>query len=153
MDMKPNSTTTQSAPKRYGAQCVKSYLLWHANKLSAMNMPSVKKSACSTILESVKDTMTEMEYASMAVKPARNRRFVGYDLRFQKVRPRKTKEPISDTHISHGVFWIKFLYDSDIIERALTAAVARSWTVLRVVSFCGTCPRPALLTRWHTPSG
>lgn len=30
--------------------------------------------------------MTDIEYASSPVKPAKKMRFVGYDLRFQKVR-------------------------------------------------------------------
>ena len=67
-----------------------------------------------------------MEYASIAVKPARKARFMGYDLRFQKVRPRKTKVPMSDTHIIHWFVWIQFRYVLEVIERALTPAVARS---------------------------
>lgn len=78
--------------------------------------------------------MTDIEYASIAVKPARKARFMGYDLRFQKVRPRKTKVPMSDTHIIHWFAWIQLRYVSESMERALTPAVARSWTVLDAVS-------------------
>jgi hypothetical protein len=78
--------------------------------------------------------MTDIEYASIAVKPARKARFMGYDLRFQKVRPRKTKVPMSDTHIIHWFAWIQLRYVSESIDKALTPAVARSWTVLNDVN-------------------
>ena len=45
--------------------------------------------------------MTETEYASKAVKPARKRRLVGYDLRFQKVKSMKPIAPKSETQTSH----------------------------------------------------
>src|SRR4051812_23946638 len=89
----------------------------------------------------------------MAVNPPRNRRLVGYDLRFQNVSPRKAKEPNSDTQSGHWCVWIQCLYVADVIETKLTAAVARSWTVLRVVSTCDALRVDGLgfLTRWRTP--
>lgn len=45
--------------------------------------------------------MTEMVYASRAVNPARKIRFVGYDLRFQKVRSMNPMEPKSESHSIH----------------------------------------------------
>src|SRR6186713_1725673 len=99
--MNPNSSSAHSPPARYGTQDVKSYLDWHANRLSATKMPNVKITASSTSLESVNETMTEMQYASMLVNPARKSRLVGYDLRFQNVRPRKTNDPMREVHIIH----------------------------------------------------
>ena len=70
--------------------------------------------------------MTLMLYASIAVKPPRNSKFVGYDLRFQKVRSMKPIAPKSETHMSHGFVCIQLRYGLEKKETALRAAVARS---------------------------
>lgn len=69
--------------------------------MRATKIPRVKISASNTILLSKKDVTTLIEYASIAVNPARNRRLVGYDLRFQKVKSMKPIAPKSETHIIH----------------------------------------------------
>lgn len=53
--------------------------------------------------------MTDIEYASNAVKPVRNSRFVGYDFRFQKVSSMNPMAPKSEIHIIHWLLWIQCL--------------------------------------------
>jgi hypothetical protein len=76
--MKPKMMRTQSAPKRYGIQLVKSYLVWQAKSVRAMKMAKVKMSAWSTILDSNMLVTTETLYASSAVKAVRKARFIGW---------------------------------------------------------------------------
>jgi hypothetical protein len=66
----------------------------------------------------------------MAVNPARNNRLVGYDLRFQKVRPRNAKAPNIDIHIIHWLDCTQVLYVFEVMDTKLNAAVAKSWAVL-----------------------
>jgi len=47
--MKLKSTNPQSAPKRYGIQLVKSYLVWQAKAVRKMKIPPVRRTAFSTI--------------------------------------------------------------------------------------------------------
>lgn len=54
--------------------------------------------------------MTLIEYASRAVKPLRKRRFVGYDLRFQKVKSMNPMAPKRETYIIQTFDWIQLLY-------------------------------------------
>ena len=74
--------------------------------------------------------MTEIEYASSAVKPLRKRRFVGYDLRFQYVKSMNPMAPKRETHIIHGFDWIQVLYPALKYDTELTAMVAMIWRVL-----------------------
>lgn len=46
--------------------------------------------------------MTAMQYASRIVKPDRKAKFIGYDLRFQKVKSMNPIAPNIDTHNIQG---------------------------------------------------
>ena len=76
--------------------------------------------------------MTDIEYASRAVKPVRKNRFIGYDLRFQKVRSMKPIAPNRESHIIHVLVLIQVLYPVLKKDTAESAAVARSCTVLYI---------------------
>lgn len=47
--MNPNRIKHQRPPNRYGIQDVKSYFVWHANKVRATKIPAVRRTACKTI--------------------------------------------------------------------------------------------------------
>lgn len=74
---KPNKINAHSPPNRYGIHEVKSYLVWHAKSVSPTKIPAVRRTACRTILLSKNDTITDTEYASSPVKPAKKKRFIG----------------------------------------------------------------------------
>lgn len=109
--MNPKRMSAQRLPKRYGIHEVKSYFVWHAKIVSATNMPAVRIRASRTILFSENVTITDIEYASNAVKPLRKRRLVGYDFRFQNVKSMNPIAPKSETHIIHGFDRIHVLYN------------------------------------------
>lgn len=75
--MNPNKINDHSPPNRYGIQEVKSYLVWQAKRVRPTKIPAVRRTACKTILVLKNDTMTDTEYASSPVKPARKKRFMG----------------------------------------------------------------------------